>query len=108
MRNSKYKAIRCTISRGGFSDERVFDLSPSGLQYSGVASRRYMWHENGEVIGEGEPPADQAIEGLVAARVVKVEDDGSVYVSVPDGEVVKLRADQLQDRPAGVGENVPV
>lgn len=107
MRSENLRSLRCKISRGGFSDERVFKIEWLGSSYSGVASRRHMWDERGAVIKDGEPPLDQSIEGLVAARIIEVDGD-TVSVSVPDGEVIRLPASQLLARPTGVMENVPV
>ena len=108
MRHPTLKAIACTISRGGFSDERVFSIDIGEIKYSGVASRRHMWTAEGKPLEEGEPPLGKNLSGLVAARVIQVETDGRVLVSIPDGEVITMPADQLVDRPAGVGEHVPV
>jgi hypothetical protein len=104
MHDNRYKAIECRISRGGFSDERVFTLADG---YSGAASRQYFWTREGRPLEEGEPPIGQVTDGFVAVRVIQVEGDNKLLVSLPDGEVIELNADALAERPSGVGEHVP-
>lgn len=104
MRSDFLKTIKCTISRGGFSDERVFTLSNG---YEGVASRQYFWRDDGRALEEGEPPIDQRIEGWVAVRIVEVREPGPVLVALPDGESIEVSLDVLTSRPR-VGEHVPV
>jgi hypothetical protein len=107
--NPRLKAIVCTISRGGFSDERVFSFRYDGKEYSGVASRRHMWKQDGSPIEDGEPPVGQKIPGLVAARVIEAKGENRALISVPDGEVIEVPSGVLVDRPtAGVGQHVPI
>lgn len=102
MDNSRHRAIRCEISRGGFSDERIFVIPIENGFYEGIASRRHMWTVDGGSIEEGEPPVGQKLEGLVAARVLSTRPgSGFVTVSVPDGEVVEVPVASLVNRPAG-------
>jgi hypothetical protein len=103
MHSNRFKALRCTISRGGFSDERVFTL-PSG--YSGVASLSYVWHEDGRPLEEGEPPLGQTIDGQVAVRVIEIAENGGALVVLPDGQSAEVTLDELIDRPLRVGEHV--
>jgi hypothetical protein len=107
MRDSRFKAIKCKISRGGFSDERVFAFEVGGEQYQGVASRRHMWSSNGKPIEDGEPPLGKTIDGLVAARILEVANDQAI-VSIPDGEVVTMPLTQLVERPTAAQEHVPL
>jgi hypothetical protein len=104
MRNANLKAIACRISRGGFSDERVFELGVAS--YRGVASRRHMWNVDGAPLEDGEPPLGKVIKGFVAARVIQIDPSRKVaMVSIPDGEVIEVPIAQLVERPA---EHVPV
>ena len=107
MQMSQPIALNCRITRGGFSDERLFRVrQSSGEDYLGIASRRYCWGPNDRLLGENDPPSDERwIEGKVAARVIGVRGD-DVHVSVPDGEVITVRRDQLTARPTQ--PNVPV
>jgi len=109
MRNTNLKAIACKISRGGFSDERVFSFKVADEEYSGVASRGHMWDANGKPIEDGEPPLGDIMDGYVAVRVLEARADATALVSVPDGGVVEMPLNQLEDRPSGVGQrNVPI
>lgn len=103
MHSNRFKALRCRISRGGFSDERVFSLA-SG--YSGVASLQYVWHDDGRPLEEGEPPLGRTIDGQIAVRVVEVAGNGMALVALPDGQSAEVAADELIDRPTRVGEHV--
>jgi hypothetical protein len=96
---SKLKAIRCKISRGGFSGERVFTITANGVDHSGVGSRFYMWKEDRTPVDEGEPPIGQEIDGLVAARVLDI-DGTTATVTIPDGDVIEISVGELLDRPA--------
>lgn len=108
MNNHKLKAIACTISRGGFSDERIFRLNAGGVDHEGLASRRHMWKADGSPIQEGEPPLGRTIKGFVAARLLELVDASTALVSLPDGETAKVPTSDLRDRPAAVGQHVPV
>lgn len=98
MLTAKFQALRCTISRGGFSDERVFAIQMDELPHIGVGSRRHFWTLAGDPLDDGEPPLDQKVEGLVAATVVKIN-LGKVLVSIPDGEVITVPIEALVNRP---------
>jgi hypothetical protein len=97
------KALACTISRGGFSDERVFEIK--GTSHKGVCSRSHLWKEDGNPLEPGEPPIGQVIDGFVAARILEVRGD-HVTVSIPDGEVLTVAIAELVDRPSGVEQHV--
>jgi hypothetical protein len=104
---SRFKAIQCVISRGGFSDERVFTLQVAG-GYTGVASRQYFWKQDGSELGEGEPPIGDTMDGFIAAKIIEVHAE-AVLVSIPDGEVITIPSDALLERPSWkAGANVPV
>jgi len=106
MNDGKLKAIPCDISRGGFSDERVFSISIDGVNHSGVASRRHMWTVAGDQVEEGEPPIGKVIKGFVAARIIRVIDKQEVMVSIPDGEVITIPIGALVDRPLTARKHV--
>jgi hypothetical protein len=108
MRTTRMTAIACKISRGGFSDERVFSILIGENTYQGVASRRHMWTEDRRPVEDGEPPIGQVISGFVAARVIQINKDTTATVSIPDGEVITIPVSQLVDRPTTVGEHVPL
>jgi len=106
MTTSKYKALECEISRGGFSDERVFVLMGS-VKHQGIASRRHMWTRNGQPIDDGEPPLGNIVSGLIAARIIEIHGQHAL-VSIPDGEVLDIPIGELFDRPIKAVSNVPV
>lgn len=108
MSSSRFMAINCKISRGGFSDERVFLLALPGGEYSGVASHRYLWNSDGSPLREGEPPHGEVIEGSMAVRVIEVLDSERVLVSLPDGEVIEIQPTSLIDRPTAAGQHVSI
>src|SRR5205823_4090688 len=100
-------ALSCELTRGAFSDERVFKLKHTRGEYQGIASRRYCWGEDNRLLAEHEPAEGEMIEGKVAARIIEVL-NGNVLVSLPDGEVITVSRDQLLERPTEVGTNVPL
>jgi len=100
-------ALRCTISRGGFSDERIFRLRLPGGDYTGIASRTYCWNDQDDPLSEGEPAEGQTIAGKVAARVLEVR-GADVLVSIPDGDVVTVRANQLIESPPLMDTHVSI
>ena len=102
---TKLVALKCVISRGGFSEERVFALKD--IDHKGVCSRRYLWRENGAALDESEPALGQEIDGFVAARIIDIRRSG-VLLSIPDGEVVEVPSEQLHERPNMVGEHVSI
>ena len=107
MNGERLKAIACEISRGGFSEERVFAISLKGISHRGVASRRHLWNSDGASIEEGEPPISEIIKGIVAARILKIVQERAL-VSIPDGEVITIPIDALVDRPQTSGNHVSV
>ena len=106
MAKPSLKAIRCTISRGGFSGERVFTITVGGVNHSGVGSRFHMWKLDRTPIDEGEPPLGEEISGLVAARILSIA-GATATVSIPDGEVIDISVDELLDRPV-MDQHVPI
>jgi hypothetical protein len=108
MSSINAKALRCVLSRGAFSDERIIRIKLPEGEYVGVASRRYCWGKGDKPLDENEPPAGKAIEGKVAARVIEMDGEENVHVSVPDGTVLTVPADLLLERPSEVQAHVPV
>ena len=54
-------ALKCSIARGAFSDERVFTVALPQGEYTGIASRRYCWNERDEPLNQDEPAAGRSI-----------------------------------------------
>jgi hypothetical protein len=83
-------AVRCRISRGGFSSEFVFHVTmASGVDYVGAAPVEYFFDEQQSPLPPDQPPKGMILLGFVAARVVE-QTNGTVLVSVPSGEVLRL------------------
>lgn len=108
----RYVAVPCKLMLGGFSGERIFEVTlANGGSYRGVAPRQFCWNEQGQLLQKEEPAAESP--GLIAARVIDRIEDGQVVIEVPDGEniavddkVVKNRPTQI--RPPAPKSHVPV
>lgn len=94
--------IECKIAPGAFSGELVFRIE-NGIQHQGLAPRRYFFTSELKQIG-----ADNVLEGTrayIAGRIINENEDGSMLVSIPDGEVICVNRDKVKPcEPA----NVPV
>jgi hypothetical protein len=103
-------ALLCTISRGGFTDERIFrvKLADDGT-HVGACPRQYCYKRSGRLLKEDEPSErGKTIEGLVLARYVREAKEGVALVSVPDGAVVSVRPEQIREAPKEFSPDVPV
>jgi hypothetical protein len=87
----------------------IFEIeqADSSGPYIGASSRLYCWHEDGRPLALDEPTADTPIAGLVAARQLK-SINGDILVSIPDGEVIRVRINQIVPRPRGSEADVPL
>src|SRR5262249_24151202 len=95
----KMIAVKCRISRGGFSGERVVKVTSSeGKDRVALAPTHYCWNEHREALKPDEPPAGKEIPGFVAAHEV-YRFSGGLDISTPDGEVFRVRPDDIIDRP---------
>jgi hypothetical protein len=103
-------AIRCQISRGGFSGERVVRLRcVDGTQKKGLAPTNYCWNANQIPLGENEPANGQTMEGYVAARELEQPAPNQVMIEIPDGEVMIVPKESIIPRPsAEKSAHVPV
>jgi hypothetical protein len=110
MTRIKPIALRCKISRGGFSGERVVHVvGPDGKEYKGLAPTHYCWTEDGQRLGLEEPAAGNSIDGLVAAQRLVDLPGNQVVVTTPDGEVFVVSSDIMVPRPEPEpAANVPV
>jgi hypothetical protein len=107
--NQKKIALSCTISRGGFTDERVFRVEmANGETYIGACSRRYCYAKDKRIIKEEQPKRGETIDGLVMARHIRDEEEGALLVSVPDGAVLLVSEDRVREAPKDVSPDVPV
>jgi hypothetical protein len=109
MANNKLIALPCTLSRSGFTDERVFWVKMADeSSYAGACPRQYCFAPKGRPIKEDEPERHKSMEGLVLARHVRTEAEDKALVSVPDGGVLLVRADQIRDAPRELSPDVLV
>ncbi len=99
----------CTISRSGFSGERVFRVrTADGEDYIGGAPVHYFLTRKGEPL-----PADaatspgQEVEGRITALLI--ESNGVMaIVSFPGGETIQVKSDQLHPLSSKANFDVPV
>jgi hypothetical protein len=92
-------ALLCSISRGGFSGERIVTISTDSGEYRGIAPTEYCWKAEGRGLESDEPAQGQAISGLVAALFFHKSNDNKAMVSVPDGSVFLVSRDIISNRP---------
>ncbi len=109
MSQTRLIALPCRISQGVVSDERVFEitLTDPRAPYASVAPVHYFWNAHGERLRPDEPTNDTEIEGKIAARLLERQ-NGVALVSIPDGCVIEVKAESLQERPTEVRFDVPV
>ena len=87
--------VDCHIFRSAFSGERVFLVTLGDrAEHVGAASVNYFLKGDGSALGPDEPPPKGQIKGKIAARVVQHLGD-TVFVSLPDGEVVHVKRNQI-------------
>ncbi len=101
-------AVRCRISRGGFSSERVFRVTVAGgVEHVGAAPVEYFFDEQQRRLPPDQPPRGVTLQGFVAARVVE-QTNGTILVSVPSGEVLRVGTGEIIEHPKGSRAHVPV
>ncbi len=97
MSNLTDVRVRCVFSRGGFPNERKFTIdAPGGGAYTGTAPVRYCFNLENQRLTPDEPPPGDIMQGWMTARVIQSTGD-RVTISVPDGGVCEIRAEQIQD-----------
>jgi len=94
-------ALKCKVSPGGFSGERIFEVTlADGKPYRSLAPRQFCWNTNRQIVAENEPSSE--IEGMIAARVVDFIDEDQVLVEVPDSEIIAVDTDKVEERPSHI------
>jgi hypothetical protein len=102
-------AVRCRITRGGFSSERVFRVTlTDSTEYVGAAPAEYFFDEFEKPLPPDQPPRGVTKLGVVAGRVVGGEGQDGVLVSVPSGEVLKIDPRQIAGSPKDSTAHVSV
>jgi hypothetical protein len=94
-------ALKCKVSPGGFSGERIFEVTlADGKPYRSLAPRQFCWNTDRQIVAEDEPSSE--IEGMIAARVVDFIDEDQVLVEVPDSEIIAVDTNNVQERPSNI------
>jgi hypothetical protein len=110
MHRNSLVALRCRITRGGFSSERVFRLTlADGAEHVGAAPVDYFFTEAKAPLPKDQP-AERAtsIPGYLAARVLSNGPQEAFLVSLPSGDVLRVNASEVSSYPAGGRAHVPV
>lgn len=99
-------AVTCQLSRGGFSEDRVFRVQLAGDKtHTGVAPRRYCLTAQGQRLKPEQPAEGKRLSGRVEAVVVREEDDG-VLLYFPDGSVAVVDRSLISKAPEESPEEV--
>jgi hypothetical protein len=86
--------LRCAISSGAFSGEKVFKVNlAKGDQHQGVSPVFYCFHENRQKLAKSEP-GDQEIKGLVYAKVIK-NGGATAFVTTPDMALIEVNPSEI-------------
>ncbi len=100
MPNGKEIALRCRISPGGFSGERIADVPlGEGGNRRVLAPRQYCWAPDGRPLRPEEPAPHTAMDGLIAARLLETIQGERAIVTTPDGEVFVVSKSIISPRP---------
>jgi len=93
---AKINHIPCKIERGGFAGERTFTIQmTNGEALIGAAYIEYFCDENQRPLTEDEPPPGVIINGYVACREIRRQDDGTVIVEVPTSDIIAVPTSDL-------------
>jgi hypothetical protein len=103
MSERRFVALPCTLALGGFSGERIFEVTlADGSSYRSIAPRHFCWNDQEKLVAETEPTTEVPVPGMVAARVIDQTDDGQMIVEVPDGEVIAVDKKIVRSRPTEI------
>ena len=89
-----FRFIECKIERGGFSSERVFEISLAGKKIRGLSYVDFVCKEDGEPLGD-EPPPGESIAGYVQCRVIRATTKDRVLIELPSTELVDVPISSL-------------
>lgn len=91
--------VACRISASAFSGERVvrIKVDDRGCHYIVTAPTGYCYRDKDTLLGEGEPPKGESIDGLVAGLLLE-RDGGRAKVEIAGGEVLNLDVRQIPYR----------
>ena len=110
MTRNREIALFCRINAGGFSGERIAQVTlADGSEQIVLAPRHYCWTKDGQALTPTQPESGKPIEGIVAARLIE-EAAGAAKVTTPDGEIFMVSSGTMTKRPSysEINTNVPV
>lgn len=96
-------ALECKIEQGGFPYEKLFRIPLDKGEYIGGSAFDHCWYKNGEPFTEHDPKGEQAIEGIIAARIIDASDTQNILVAIPNGETIRVSKEKLLERPGKEG-----
>jgi hypothetical protein len=89
--------VACQIGRSVFPDECIYYLIlADGDDQIGTTSREYCYTRAGQRLAVDQPLSGKALGGWVAAKLIRLEEDNSLLVSLPDGAEVWITKDQVR------------
>jgi hypothetical protein len=97
-----YKTItlHCQLTRGPFSSENIIRIpGPGGGTFSVGAHPDYCFSEKQEPIPIDQLRRGEWVKGLVMARLVKEQADGTLLVNVPDGSMLVVAPEVVGPSP---------
>lgn len=98
LNGTQLVAVRCRISRGAFSGERVVQIAlPLGETYAGVVPVYHCRTEQGAPLERDQPATGQEIAGLVEALWLG-RSGALIRVSLPNEGRVEVEPDQVLQR----------
>ncbi len=98
----KMITLHCQLTRGPFSSERILRIPQAGGgTFSAGAHPDYCFSEKGEPIPLDQLRRGEWVKGLVMARLIKEEPDGTLFVNVPDGSVLIVEPEVVGPAPPG-------
>lgn len=90
--------LKCQISLGAFSGERVFEVTQvSGEMYIGLSPLHYCYNSDGNMLRPSEPSQGVSLDGKLAARRISVETDAA-RVAIPDGRAISVPSNLISTR----------
>lgn len=99
--------VPCEFQRGSFSNERLFIIHVRGGQFRSLADVGYCYRKDFTPLGD-QPAEGEKISGYLTGLVIRVLEDGTVRVHLPDGEVYKLDQTNLVRAKEVATKHVPV
>jgi hypothetical protein len=102
-------AVKCTITRGPFSSERVLRLTlPNGQQHIAAALLDYFLDTTRQPLSP-DLPAQRGtpMAGFVAGRILETGPGDTCLVSLPSGDVVYVNRSEMIAFPTESSARVP-